>query len=78
MKLNRRSFFATGAALAAASLIPPKAEAGGGELATLLDTSKCIACGACVEACREANAHKYPEPVKPFPKMYPARGKTAD
>lgn len=40
-------------------------------LATLLDIRKCIGCEACVHACKEANAAKYPEPGKPFPKMYP-------
>jgi Fe-S-cluster-containing dehydrogenase component len=86
--MNRRSFLAAGLAAAAGS-VAGKAQAGetgsgqavaGGEvvLATLLDLSKCIGCGACVEACREANAQKYPEPVKPFPKMYPAKVKAAD
>lgn len=78
MKLNRRSFFAAGATLAAASLLPAPAPARVGELATLLDISRCIACGACVEACRETNAHKFPRPEKPFPKMYPAKVKAAD
>lgn len=78
MKLNRRSFFAAGATLAAASLLPAPARARVGELATLLDISRCIACGACVEACRETNAHKFPRPEKPFPKMYPAKVKAAD
>jgi Fe-S-cluster-containing dehydrogenase component len=31
-----------------------------------------------VDACQEANAHKFPEPEKPFPKMYPSRVKVAD
>lgn len=48
------------------------------ELATLLDLSKCIGCGACVEACKESNKHKFPKPKKPFPKMYPSRVKVAD
>jgi len=48
------------------------------ELATLLDLSKCVGCGACVEACREANHMKYPKPEKPFPRMYPARVKPSD
>ncbi len=48
------------------------------ELATVLDLEKCIACGACVDACHEANASKYPEPKKPFPKMYPPRVKASD
>jgi Fe-S-cluster-containing dehydrogenase component len=84
MKINRRSFLASGLAVAAGAAVPPArahAQAGGNEevvLATLLDLSKCIGCGACVEACHEANAHKYPEPVKPFPKMYPAKVKVAD
>jgi Fe-S-cluster-containing dehydrogenase component len=47
-------------------------------LATLLDLSKCVACGSCVEACHETNGHKYPNPQKPFPKMYPSRVKAED
>jgi Fe-S-cluster-containing dehydrogenase component len=42
-------------------------------LATLVDIRKCIGCEACVLACAEANAGKYPEPQKPFPKMFPSR-----
>jgi formate dehydrogenase iron-sulfur subunit len=41
------------------------------ELATLLDLSRCIGCGACVQACKESNEAKFPEPQKPFPTMYP-------
>jgi Fe-S-cluster-containing dehydrogenase component len=48
------------------------------ELATLIDIRKCIGCEACVEACNEVNKAKYPEPEKPFPKMYPSRVKVAD
>ncbi len=49
-----------------------------GYLATLIDIRKCIGCEACVEACRETNAAKFPEPAKPFPKMYPSRVKVSD
>jgi len=31
-----------------------------------------------VEACQEVNAPKFPEPKKPFPKMYPNRVKVSD
>lgn len=48
------------------------------ELATLIDIRKCIGCEACVEACNEVNAAKYPVPQKPFPKMYPGSVKVAD
>ena len=34
--------------------------------------------GACVEACRETNAPKFPDPQKPFPKMIPERVKVSD
>ena len=79
-EISRRSFLRGGLAAAAglaASSIPgaaatnvPQDET---QLATLLDISKCIGCEACVEACNEVNGAKYPQPKKPFPKMYPER-----
>jgi Fe-S-cluster-containing dehydrogenase component len=42
-------------------------------LVTLIDISKCIGCEECVYACQESNADKYPNPEKPYPKMYPKR-----
>ena len=42
-------------------------------LVTLIDISKCIGCEECVFACQSVNAFKYPEPEKPFPKMFPDR-----
>ena len=47
-------------------------------LATLLDISKCIGCEECVYACQESNREKFPDPEKPFPKMFPKRVKIAD
>ncbi|MBW1643476.1 MAG: 4Fe-4S dicluster domain-containing protein [Deltaproteobacteria bacterium] len=81
--LSRRSFLrgsmAAGAAIAA-STIPGVVSArdDSTQLATLLDISKCIGCEACVEACEEVNGHKYPNPQKPFPKMFPPRVPVAD
>jgi len=77
-KISRRSFLkgtmATACTLAAAG-IPASAAAAEGkdQLATLLDIRKCIGCEACVEACKEVNEPKFPDPKKPFPKMYPDR-----
>ncbi|MHC1713293.1 MAG: 4Fe-4S dicluster domain-containing protein [Solidesulfovibrio sp.] len=84
--MNRRKFLMTlgtaGAALAApgpaGTLLAREAKAGGEVLATMYDLSKCVGCGACVAACHEAHAADYPEPKKPFPKMYPARVKVED
>lgn len=83
--ISRRMFLkgSLGAAAAAAVSAVPAAQAlaaadDRGYLATLIDIRKCIGCEACVEACREANASKFPEPVKPFPRMYPSRVKVSD
>jgi Fe-S-cluster-containing dehydrogenase component len=73
MGISRRTFFQWLGASAALSVLPGTSEAAaaGEELATMLDLSRCVGCGSCVEACREANQAKYPRPTKPFPKMYP-------
>jgi Fe-S-cluster-containing dehydrogenase component len=83
--ISRRSFLKGGlvtAAGMAASTIPGSEVVAKSDetkqLATLLDISKCIGCGECVAACSEANADKYPDPQKPFPKMYPPRAKVSD
>jgi Fe-S-cluster-containing dehydrogenase component len=79
-QLSRRAFLkggmAAAAGVAAAGMPGSEALAEPDErkqLATLIDISKCIGCEGCVEACSEANADKYPDPQKPFPKMYPSR-----
>jgi Fe-S-cluster-containing dehydrogenase component len=83
-KISRRAFIkgglaAAGALTASAVPLPASARAADSrELATLIDIRKCIGCEACVEACQEANAPKFPEPKKPFPKMYPSRVKVSD
>lgn len=84
--MNRRQFLASlgtaGTALTAPGpagrLLVRDAAAAQEPLATLLDLSKCVGCGACVTACRETHQADYPNPVKPFPKMYPARVKVED
>ena len=77
-KISRRSFLkgtmATACTLAAAGIPASAAAAEGKEqLATLLDIRKCTGCEECVEACKEVNEKKFPDPKKPFPKMYPDR-----
>ena len=76
--ISRRAFL-KGSVAAACSLattsVPAAVSApdAGGQLATLLDISKCIGCEECVLACHESNNAKYPRPQKPFPKMVPSR-----
>ena len=91
-KLSRRTFLKALGVGGAAAILPETAGAAsepaanpaldaprGDELCTLLDLSKCIGCGECVSACREVNAHKFPKPTKPFPKMIPSgRAKPED
>ena len=83
-QISRRKFlkFGLGAAAGmAASQLPTRPVQANTErvpLATLLDIGKCVGCGACVEACAEASAEKYPAPEKPYPKMYPRRVKVED
>ena len=79
-QISRRAFLkgglASAAGLAATSVSGAAAAVKADEskqLATLLDIRKCIGCEACVEACTEVNSEKYPDPKKPFPKMYPNR-----
>ena len=82
--ITRRSFIkggvaAVGALGASRIPIPSSVKAfDKNELATLIDIRKCIGCEACVEACQEVNEIKFPEPEKPFPKMYPDRAKVED
>jgi Fe-S-cluster-containing dehydrogenase component len=82
--LSRRSFLKGGLAVigaAGVSALPLPATVKGSEteeLATLIDIRKCIGCEACVEACQEVNESKFPNPLKPFPKMYPGRVKVSD
>lgn len=81
-KLSRRAFLKGGAAFACAaatSAIPTSVKARDQEpLATLHDLRKCIGCGECVEACRNSNQNRFPNPSKPFPKMFPKRVKAED
>ena len=78
--ISRRSFLkgslATAAGVAVSSVPGASAVVKPDEskqLVTLIDIRKCIGCEACVDACSEANSKKYPNPQKPFPKMYPSR-----
>lgn len=80
-KISRRAFLkgsitaagsvaaTTGFARAAQSMAKENKE----PLVTLIDISRCIGCEECVYACQQVNENKYPDPEKPFPKMYPNR-----
>lgn len=78
--VSRRKFIQSMLVAGSSLMLPGTIQAyeQGEEIATLLDLSKCVGCGACVDACKETNAHKFPRPKKPFPKMYPKRVKVSD
>ena len=79
--ISRRAFlkgsFAAAGSVAASATIVQAADAltkvKKEPIATLIDISKCIGCKECVYACKESNADKYPQPEKPYPKMFPER-----
>jgi formate dehydrogenase iron-sulfur subunit len=78
--ISRRHFLKT-AAFAAGTVVAGTGAAKAAEisdvdkepLVTLIDISRCIGCEECVYACQDANAHKFADPQKPFPRMYPNR-----
>lgn len=80
-KISRRAFlkgsFTVAGSVAASATVTRAANAltkkNKEPLATLIDISKCVGCEECVFACQESNADKYPNPEKPFPKMFPKR-----
>ncbi len=80
--VSRRTFLKGGMAAAILTASGSTARAaitdGKTQIATLVDISKCIGCEACVDACGEVNADKYPDPEKPYPKMFPPRVKVSD
>ncbi|MBF0119868.1 MAG: 4Fe-4S dicluster domain-containing protein [Desulfobacterales bacterium] len=83
--ISRRFFLkktAAGIGALAAASLPGKVEASKNNqdehLATVIDIQKCIGCEACVDACHKVNDSNYPNPKKPFPKMYPERTKPED
>ena len=83
-QISRRKFLQVGVGAAAGLAVSPlnvgvaRAGTKSQPLATLLNIEKCVACGACVEACAETNGSKYPAPEKPYPRMYPDRVKVED
>lgn len=83
-EISRRSFLkgsaaAAGAAAVSTLALPASAKAAGGDtLCTVFDLSKCVGCGACVEACREQWQSTVPDPVSPMPQPFPAKVPISD
>lgn len=83
LNLNRRNFLKTAGAAAVVGTagllnVPPKAWAGEGRLATLIDLTLCDGCAdretpACVSDCKKIKTDALPEPVDPIPVPFPTR-----
>ena len=83
--VSRRSFLkGAGSAVvlgaAGALSLPSPAWGRPGQYATLIDLTRCDGCRTeniplplCVEACREHNTRKFPEPVKPIRDLWPQK-----
>ncbi len=88
LKINRRSFLKTAGTVTVAGTtgllgIPKNAFAKVGELATLIDLTKCDGCPesevpACVSACKKINEGKIPEVADPIPAPFPSHVKVED
>lgn len=82
--ISRRSFLKAGlitSVAAASGVLQPQAalSSNSARLCTLFELKKCIGCEACVEACRDINAPKFPEREGLIPVLYPqSRVKIAD
>ncbi|GAB6037329.1 hypothetical protein JCM15519_18880 [Fundidesulfovibrio butyratiphilus] len=82
-RMSRRTLFKALGLGGAAALVPARSRAAlwqdsSQELVTFLNLNDCIGCGACVDACREKNADRYPKPVHPIPPMIPSTSKPED
>lgn len=78
-EISRRSFLAGVASATVAALASPtkqaEAASSSGQVATLIDLTKCDGCAGkempeCVAVCRETNKHKFPKPDKSKIKDY--------
>ncbi|CAB5097830.1 Tri-[4Fe-4S] ferredoxin domain protein Dhaf_0070 [Olavius algarvensis associated proteobacterium Delta 3] len=77
-RISRRSFLkagmgAAGTVALAASPVSATRKQHNEDLCTLIDIQKCVACEACVDACRDVNDVKFPEPEGPMPNMFPRK-----
>ncbi len=68
----------TGTAVAGISKKPVMANSLDGQLATVIDLTKCDGCAGldvpqCVTACRQKNQDRFPEPIKDIPNYWPQK-----
>ncbi|HOJ71966.1 MAG TPA: 4Fe-4S dicluster domain-containing protein [Syntrophorhabdaceae bacterium] len=78
MDITRRGFFLISTGLLSSLIIKENAHAVEGRYATLVDITRCDGCSSeqipkCVEACREQNRKRFPEPKKPILPYWPRK-----